>query len=68
MNVSDITSSQWVTIFSSEAEKLLMKTAHEIGEMMENDSDMVANIFEEVQFKQFLFKCRAKLEIYNVKL
>ncbi|EFA09711.2 replication protein A 70 kDa DNA-binding subunit [Tribolium castaneum] len=65
MNVADSSSSQWVTVFSSEAEKILGKTAQEIGELMETDPDTVANMFEEAQFKQFIFKCRAKIETYN---
>jgi hypothetical protein len=66
MNISDSSSSQWVTMFSSEAEKILGKTAQEIGETLENDPDSVAKIFEDVQFKQFVFKCRAKMETFNV--
>ncbi|XP_044271048.1 replication protein A 70 kDa DNA-binding subunit-like [Tribolium madens] len=65
MNIADSSGSQWVTVFSSEAEKILGKTAQEIGELMDTDSDIVANMFEEVQFKQYVFKCRAKIETYN---
>ncbi|KAJ3642875.1 hypothetical protein Zmor_025624 [Zophobas morio] len=65
MNVSDMSGSQWVTLFSAEAEKILAKTAQEIGEAMEHDQESVGKLFDEVQFKQFLFKIRAKMESYN---
>ena len=67
MNVSDMSGSQWVTLFSAEAEKILAKTAQEIGEAMEHDQESVGKLFDEVQFKQFLFKIRAKMESYNVR-
>lgn len=66
MNIGDFSGNQWVNVFSSEAEKILEKTAQEIGMIMEDNTDAGAAIFQEANFKQFVFKCRAKVETYNV--
>jgi hypothetical protein len=66
MNIGDWSDNQWVSLFSSEAEKILGKTSQEVGLAMENDTEAATAIFREANFKQFVFKCRAKLETYNV--
>jgi replication factor A1 len=65
MNIGDWSDNQWVSLFSSEAEKILGKTSQEVGLAMENDTEAATAIFREANFKQFVFKCRAKLETYN---
>lgn len=53
-------------MFNAEAEKIIGMTAQELGTQMENDKENVANILDKAHFKQFIFKCRAKIENYNV--
>ncbi|EFA12891.1 replication protein A 70 kDa DNA-binding subunit [Tribolium castaneum] len=65
MNIGDFSGNQWVSVFSSEAEKILGKTAQEIGLTMRDDSEAGTAIFQAANFKQFIFKCRAKMENYN---
>lgn len=55
-------------MFSSEAEKMLDTTAEHLGRTMEDDKEAAMAIISNVNFKQFLFKCRAKYEVYNVSL
>lgn len=54
-------------MFNNEAEKVIGMTAQELGAHMENDKESVANILDKAHFKQFIFKCRAKIENYNVR-
>lgn len=56
-----------MTMFNNEAEKVIGMTAQELGTQMEHDKENVANILDKVHFKQFIFKCRAKIENYNVR-
>ncbi|RZB40475.1 replication protein A 70 kDa DNA-binding subunit [Asbolus verrucosus] len=65
MNIGDWSTNQWVSLFASEAENVLGKTSQDVGYAMENDSEGAVNIFQEANFKQFIFKCRAKMETYN---
>lgn len=54
-------------MFTSEAETILGMSAQEIGDSIENNPEAAASIVERVNFKQFIFKCRAKMETYNVR-
>jgi len=65
MLVGDWTSNRWVTMFSDEAEKLLGKTANEIGELLETDKEAADAIFNDVSFQQKVFKLRTKVETYQ---
>ncbi|KAK9871429.1 hypothetical protein WA026_012805 [Henosepilachna vigintioctopunctata] len=65
INMADWSGNTWVSTFTSEAETILGMTAQEVGEQIENNSEAAANIVERVNFKQFVFKCRAKMETYN---
>ncbi|XP_018574321.1 replication protein A 70 kDa DNA-binding subunit [Anoplophora glabripennis] len=65
MNVGDWSGNQWVSMFSSEVEKVLGMTSQEVGEQIEQDSEAMAAIADKVHFKQFVMKCRAKMETYN---
>lgn len=55
-----------MSMFNNEAEKVFGRTAKEIGEMLEADPDNSAKIMERALFQQFIFKCRVKMENYNV--
>ncbi|KAL3286520.1 hypothetical protein HHI36_001025 [Cryptolaemus montrouzieri] len=65
MNVADWSGNTWISMFSSEAETVMGMTAQEVGEQIESNSEAAADIVEKVNFKQFVFKCRAKMETYN---
>ncbi|XP_056629805.1 replication protein A 70 kDa DNA-binding subunit [Diorhabda sublineata] len=65
MNVGDHTGNQWVSMFSSEVEKILGMTAEEVGQALEHNKEEVANIVDRAHFKEYLLKCRAKIETYN---
>lgn len=66
MNLADWSGNQWVTMFSSEAEKIFDMTSQEVGEATETNPEAMINIADKANFKNFIFKCRAKIETYNV--
>ena len=43
---------------------ILGVSAQELGEMTDNDYDQ---IFQKVNFKEFIFKIRAKMDVFNVR-
>ncbi|XP_045462481.1 replication protein A 70 kDa DNA-binding subunit-like [Harmonia axyridis] len=65
INVADWSGNSWLSMFTTEAETILGMPAQEIGDAIENNSEAAAGIVERVNFKQFIFKCRAKMETYN---
>lgn len=65
MNLGDWSGNQWVNMFASEAEKVFGMTSQEIGEAMERDPEAMTNLVDKANFKEFVFKCRAKMETYN---
>lgn len=66
MNLSDWSGNTWVTTFSSEGEKILGMTSQELGDASEQGQGALDNIVSKANFKEFIFKCRAKHESYNV--
>lgn len=66
MNVGDYSGNQWISMFSSEAEKVLGMTSEEVGQQIEQNSEAMTQIADQAHFKQFIMKCRAKMETYNV--
>ncbi|XP_055851551.1 replication protein A 70 kDa DNA-binding subunit [Episyrphus balteatus] len=65
MEVGDWTSSRWVTCFSDLGEQLLGKTSKEIGEALENDPQEAEQIFSSINFHEFVFRLRSKVETYG---
>ncbi|XP_050301275.1 replication protein A 70 kDa DNA-binding subunit [Anthonomus grandis grandis] len=65
MNVGDWSGNQWVSMFSDEAAKVIGTTADEAGELFDNDKHRFTELMESTHFKEFIFKCRAKMENYN---
>ncbi|KAJ8953979.1 hypothetical protein NQ314_007172 [Rhamnusium bicolor] len=65
MNVGDWSGNQWVSMFSSEVEKVIGMTSQEVGEQIEQNPESMVSITEKANFKQFIMKCRAKMETYN---
>lgn len=67
MNLADWSDNQWVNTFTSESEKILGKTSQEVGEAHEADEDSLTNICNQANFNEYIFKCRAKNETFNVR-
>ncbi|KAJ8958164.1 hypothetical protein NQ318_006103 [Aromia moschata] len=65
MNVGDWSGNQWISMFSSEVEKVLGMTAQAVGETVEQDPEALTTITDKANFKQFVMKCRVKMETYN---
>ncbi|XP_055389395.1 replication protein A 70 kDa DNA-binding subunit-like [Condylostylus longicornis] len=65
LNIGDWTSTRWVSCFNEVAEIIVGKSAQDVGEYLEQNSENVENIFEDVHFKQFTFKLRSVLESYG---
>ncbi|CAH1992742.1 unnamed protein product [Acanthoscelides obtectus] len=65
MNVGDWSGNQWISMFSSEVEKVFGMTAEEVGQQIEQNPEAISIIADKTHFKQFIMKCRAKVETYN---
>lgn len=68
MNLADWTDNQWVSCFTTEAERVLGKTSEEVGKAYEESEDNVATICTQANFTEWIFKCRAKYETFNVSI
>ena len=66
MLIGDWTSNRWVTMFTELSEQLLGKSSQEIGEMLEHNKEKGEAIFAGINFKEYVFKVRAKNETYAV--
>jgi replication factor A1 len=66
MLIGDWTSNRWVTMFTELAEQLLGKSSQDIGETLENNKDKGDAIFAAINFKEYIFKVRAKVEAFGV--
>jgi len=54
-----------MTCFQETGSEVLGVSAQELGEMEETDYDQV---FQRINFKEFVFKIRAKMDVFNVSL
>lgn len=55
-----------MSTFNEEAEKIVGMSAQEAGQLMENDKKAFNEMMEKAHFKEFVLRCRAKMETYNV--
>ncbi|KAF2901892.1 hypothetical protein ILUMI_04293 [Ignelater luminosus] len=65
MNIGDWSGNQWVSMFASEAEKVLGMTSEQVGEAAEANPQALTGITDKANFKQFILKCRAKTDTFN---
>ncbi|XP_074038930.1 replication protein A 70 kDa DNA-binding subunit-like [Leptinotarsa decemlineata] len=65
MNVGDWSENQWVSMFSSEMDKVLGMTSEEVGQKLDQNPKAISAITDKAHFKQFVLKCRAEMETYN---
>lgn len=63
--MSDWSGKQNVTAFSEAGEKLFRKTAEEIGEILDKDSDKAEKLIFGVTLKPKLLKLRTNVETYK---
>ncbi|CAG5127182.1 unnamed protein product [Candidula unifasciata] len=65
VNLADHTDNQWVTCFQESAESMLGIKADELGALRETDEVQFEKVINDAQFKQYVFRLRAKVETYN---
>ncbi|KAF5295449.1 hypothetical protein FQA39_LY13110 [Lamprigera yunnana] len=65
INIGDWSGNLSLSVFSSEAERILGMSPQAVGEATENDSQVIADIVNKAHFKRFIFKCHSKMERYN---
>ncbi|KAG5891263.1 hypothetical protein JTB14_019670 [Gonioctena quinquepunctata] len=65
MNIGDWSGNQWISMFSAEVEKILGMTSEEVGQQVDQNPEAMRLITDKAHFKQFILKCRAKMETYN---
>lgn len=68
MSIADWSSNTWITLFSDHAEQLLQKTSQEVGEALEHTPELAEKYLASIAFKSYIFKMRAKVEVYGVSL
>merc|ERR1711902_362948 len=62
---TDFTGNIWLTAFNEAAEQILKVPATEAENMLNNDSEAFERLFKEAQFKKYVFKCRAKSDVWE---
>ncbi|XP_018495956.1 replication protein A 70 kDa DNA-binding subunit [Galendromus occidentalis] len=65
MAVADPTKQLWCTAFNEKAEQILGVTAATLGDYSENNPDEMDRIFSASMFKQFHFKFRGRMEVFQ---
>lgn len=55
-------------MFANEAEKILKMTSQNLGEATENNPEAMTTICNNANFTEYIFKCRAKMDSYNVSI
>lgn len=66
LNIADYSDSQWITCFQETAETILGVKTDELGDLKATNNPNYDEVFSNCVFKEFSFKCRAKMETYNV--
>ncbi|EMD45158.1 replication protein A 70 kDa DNA-binding subunit [Entamoeba histolytica HM-3:IMSS] len=64
-SIADSTSSIWVTIFDEEMKKIIGKSADEMYEINEQDSELFENLFKQLTFIECRFHLICKKDEYN---
>uniref|UniRef100_A0A914BYU2 Replication protein A subunit n=1 Tax=Acrobeloides nanus TaxID=290746 RepID=A0A914BYU2_9BILA len=65
LELSDLSGSNWATMFEETATKILNRSAQELGRLQEEDLDEYNKIFESIRFKAFNCRIRAKSQFFN---
>ncbi|XP_004857206.1 replication protein A 70 kDa DNA-binding subunit isoform X1 [Heterocephalus glaber] len=64
-NIADFQENQWVTCFQESAEAILGQNTAYLGELKEKNEQAFEEVFQNANFRSFMFKIRVKLETYN---
>lgn len=64
----DHTGSSWVSSFNEVGETILGSKADDLVKMKETQPEMYESLFNSMLLKPFLFKCRAKQEMYQSEM
>ena len=48
--------------------EVLGTSAEDLGNMRESDEQAFDNVFQQANFKEYIFRVRAKMDTYNVSL
>ncbi|KHJ40022.1 replication factor-A domain protein [Trichuris suis] len=65
VRICDFSSVNQVTMFQDTAEKLLNVKVDELSSIREQDMQAFDDLFDQVTFRNFLFRLRVKQEMYN---
>ncbi|KAK6011710.1 replication factor-A domain protein [Ostertagia ostertagi] len=63
--LTDLTGSLWVTMFSSSATKVFGMEAQKLGELKDADKDAYDKVLTDICFKYFNWRINAKPNTYN---
>jgi len=63
--VTDFTGNIWLTAFNEAAEKLLGCPATEAERLLNEDHEAYQKLFKDVQFRKFVFKIKAKADVWE---
>ena len=66
VNTSDHSANQWITCFQETGSEILGCSAQELGELREQNSPEYDSVFQRANFRDFIFRVRAKMDTYNV--
>lgn len=66
VNVADHSGSQWLTCFQDTATEVLGIDAEQLGVLRDTDEAAFDDVFQRANFKDFTFKVRAKMDMFNV--
>lgn len=65
INTADHSGSQWLTCFQDTAMEMLGVSGDELGQMRETDEPAYDNVFQQANFKEYVFRIRAKVDTFN---
>ncbi|XP_048837289.1 replication protein A 70 kDa DNA-binding subunit [Brienomyrus brachyistius] len=64
-NIADFGDNQWVTCFQESAEAILGQNAAYLGQLKDSNESAFEEVFQQANFKTYIFRNRVKLETYN---
>lgn len=68
VNVADHSGSHWLTCFQDTATEVLGTDAEQLGILRDSDEAAFDEVFQRANFKDFTFKVRAKMDMFNVSI
>ena len=68
VNTSDFSSTQWITCFQDTGSEIVGCSAQELGDLRDQNSPDYDTVFQKANFKDYIFRVRAKIDTYNVSL